>query len=734
MAVAKEAWGIDIGQCALKALKLRQVGERVEVVAFELINHPQILSQPEADSAGLIRAALEKLLSRHELAGAAVAVGVPGHQTFSRFTKLPPVEPKKVPDIVRFEARQQIPFDIDEVNWDYQTFTSPDSPDVEVGIFAMRRDLIRQHLAALTAAKIQPAIVQAAPLALYNFLRYDGLCGPGGTMLVDIGAENTDLIITDGRTVWSRNIPLGGNNFTEALVKSFKLSFPKAENLKRTAATSKYARQIFQAMRPVFADLVAEIQRSMGFYSSTHRDVAIEQMLGMGNAFRLPGLQKYLQQNLQLDVQRVASFNKLSVAGQVNAAQFGEQVLTLGVAYGLAVQALGLAQVNSNLLPTELARAVMWRKKRPWFAAAAACLLASAAVLWGRNVIDRTALARNAGNAEAVSIGSVQQAARLVKSGVDENLAPREYAAYWLAAAQAFQKEWSRISSVVPQKQQQIKAITSLVDSATLWPKILAVVHESLPRPQPVIANATGPQELRHNANRPGRGKRLPPRSERRQIFIESFQANYTPDVYAALQGQSGMLTRRQTFGPNSPNIGRERGLMQAGPTRTQPPRPGFVATMQLRTPHRNGAGFVNQTLVANLRQKGRQPGLGFYIDRVRITSGGQIGSGAGMQSRRRASGTMLGRGQRAARPTMQPSARRVIEEDSPKVLRSGRTSIASGVSTGPEQTGLIDPVTGESMAEDYRFTMEFAVVLGEPGAEPPTGAAQAGPARSLRP
>ena len=99
------------------------------------------------------------------------------------------------------------------------------------------------------------------PLAVYNAMYHDSRL-KGTTMIIDLGAENTDLIIADGETIWLRSIPIGGNNFTEALVKSFKLHFAKAEDLKRNAATSKYGRQIFQAMRPVFADLVAEIQRS----------------------------------------------------------------------------------------------------------------------------------------------------------------------------------------------------------------------------------------------------------------------------------------------------------------------------------------------------------------------------------------------------------------------------------------------------------------------------------------
>ena len=75
-----------------------------------------------------------------------MAVGVSGQASFARFIKLPPVEPKKILEIVRFEAIQQIPFPLDDVEWSYQLFEAPESPDVEVGIFAMRKDLVAKHL------------------------------------------------------------------------------------------------------------------------------------------------------------------------------------------------------------------------------------------------------------------------------------------------------------------------------------------------------------------------------------------------------------------------------------------------------------------------------------------------------------------------------------------------------------------------------------------------------------
>ena len=95
--------------------------------------------------------------------------------------------------------------------------------------------------------------VQMGPMALFNFLSFDKTeltQAENAVIIIDIGAENTDLIISNKGKLWQRSIKIGGNHFTAAVQKSFKLSFQKAENIKRTANTSKYARQIFQAMRP----------------------------------------------------------------------------------------------------------------------------------------------------------------------------------------------------------------------------------------------------------------------------------------------------------------------------------------------------------------------------------------------------------------------------------------------------------------------------------------------------
>src|SRR5437016_2912457 len=164
-----------------------------------------------------------------------------------------------------------------------------------------------------------------SPLALCNFVSYDllgkqvGQAAEGGgsdkkcVVALDIGTDNSNLVITDGdKIIWQRPIPLGGNHFTRALTKDLKLTFAKAEHLKRNAVKSPDLKKILAALKTVLNDFVGEVQRSLGYFTNTHRDAQIQYMVGLGNAFRLPGLQKFLQEKLQLEVRKLQSLERLS--------------------------------------------------------------------------------------------------------------------------------------------------------------------------------------------------------------------------------------------------------------------------------------------------------------------------------------------------------------------------------------------------------------------------------------
>jgi len=437
MAEPQAAWGIEIGQAGLKAIKLRyaDAAQQVVAVAFDYVPHPKLLNQPDAVPDELIRQALDTFLSRNPIGSDLVSISLPGQNALAKFIQLPPVEQSKVAEIVKYEARQQIPFPLEEVIWDFQALgggieESGYLLDGEVGLFAMKREQVQHHLQPFLDRKVEVELIQIAPLSLYNFLCYDRLgyrkstprdANDDYSVVVDMGSDATTLMVTNGKKIWIRNMPVGGNHFTRALTKEMKLTFAKAEHLKCNATKSPDPRAVFQALRPVFNDYVAEIQRSIGFFSSVNRSAKISRLIGVGNGFRLAGLQKFLQQNLQYEVERVDTFQALVGDNVLNAPLFQENLLTFCVPYGLALQCLKLTDIHTTLLPPEIAVERKIRRKKPWaVATAATVLLGMATSAAGFGSVFQSVSEKRFGDAESQAKTVASEASNLIKSYGDQ--------------------------------------------------------------------------------------------------------------------------------------------------------------------------------------------------------------------------------------------------------------------------------------------------------------------------
>lgn len=439
MAENQAVWGIEIGQAGLKAIRLRyaEAAGQVIAAAFDYVPHPKLLSQPDASPDELIRQALDTFLSRNKIGSDLVAIGLPGQTALAKFIQLPPVESGRVAEIIKYEARQQIPFALEDVNWDYQTLGGGQEEgglllDAEVGLFAMKKEQVAHHLRPFLDRKVEVELVQIAPLALFNFLCYDRFgIRPNGerpdiddyTVVIDMGADNSTLLVTNGKKIWIRNVPIGGNHFTRALTKEMKLTFAKAEHLKCNATKSPDPRAVFQALRPVFNDYVSEIQRSIGYFSSVNRTAKIGRLVGVGNGFKLAGLQKFLQQNLQYEVDRVDHFQGVVGDHVLTAPLFQDNLLTFVVPYGLALQALKVTDIHTTLLPREIAVARLIRRKKPWAVATAASLLVGMAVSTaGYGNVWHSVSTERFGNAEKQAADIASEASSLKsKYGAEES-------------------------------------------------------------------------------------------------------------------------------------------------------------------------------------------------------------------------------------------------------------------------------------------------------------------------
>lgn len=397
MPAKKAAWGIEIGANAVKAIRLERTGSEVVLTDFAVVPYAKVLSTPESDHDALVTAALTHFAQTHqEKLKDPIVISLPGHAAFARFAKLPPVEPKKIPDIVKFEAVQQIPFPIEEVEWDYQVFTSTDTPEVEVGIFAVTKERLQSRLALYADCGIRPEAITLSPLALFNAASYDLDLGVKHKpiVLLDIGTTASDLVVAEDGRCWIRTFPVGGSQFTDAIAAGYDLPYGKAERLKREGATSKHARQLMHAMKSVFEQLLEEITRSRGYYETLHRENPLDTMYAVGSTLKIPGLRKFIGQQLQVEVHRMDEFKRLRVEGK-EAADFAANAVNLGTAYGLALQGVGLSKISVNLTPVQAIRAKVWRSKAPWFMATAALVAVAGGVLLAKPILERRAIDRS---------------------------------------------------------------------------------------------------------------------------------------------------------------------------------------------------------------------------------------------------------------------------------------------------------------------------------------------------
>lgn len=563
-------WGIEVGAGAVKALKLERDGDSLRVADFVVIPHKKVLSTPDIDRDDAVRVALGALMSQYRdaMRGARIAVSLPGHSTFARFAKLPPVEPKGVANLVRFEAVQQIPFPIEEVEWDYQTFQSEDSPDVEVGIFACTKERIAERLAVYDEVGLVPDIISLSPVAVYNAIAYDLAFTPKtpGTVILDIGTTATDLIITDHGKVWIRTFPLGGHNFTQTLEETFKLNYGKAEKLKREAETSKYKRHIFQAMKPVLSELVQDIQRSISYFQETHPEANIQRLIGVGATFKLLGLRKILSQQLQMEVYRLEQFKRLNVDGSA-AADFEAATPTLATAYGMALQGLGLNFINANLMPVQVIRKAMWKRKTPWFLTAAGLGIAAGGISFLRPFLDNAALAR--AQADSSLQGPINQT---------------------LSLGQRLKGEWQTVSGA-DQPGMVVQNLLGLTESPRLHTQLLADVDA-------LLADA--------------KRFRSPGRTEAHEVLMQSLATEFLKPE-SPLPKQTASRPASDPFGGGfgGGSEGGGDGSPVAGP------RGAMKLTLVFDSNHPDRQAFANDTALAWLRQNAKRLGLTYSFEQI---------------------------------------------------------------------------------------------------------------------
>ena len=488
MAKNQGAWGLEMGVCSMKAVRLELQNGVPVATHFDFIDHAKILSQPEniQDQDKMIKEALLKFLSRNKVRGDLVCLSVSSQSGLARFVKLPPDEESKIAEIVRFEAKQQIPFPLNEVVWDFQKLGSGMiidglALDSEIGLFAMKRDFINKTLQNYRDVNIDLHAVQMAPLSLINFIAYDVMgknfkadgtpveetdddAPKKGVLGLDIGNDISNLVLTDGsKIIEQRSISIGGSRFTKEIAKEFKLTFAKAEHLKRTVAKAATKdgpdlKAVITAVKPVFQDLVGELQRSLTYFSNRHRNIEFEYMVTLGNGFKLHGLQRFLQEKLGVELRKPGKFERLKGDSVIKAPNFIDNLLTFAGAYGLALQGLRQVRMTTNLLPPEIVAERQLKMKRPWAVAAAAAVLLGLSTYSLKNHLQARAWT------DASVTKSIKDGERIISD------------------VGAGKKNFEQAKSLVAIEESNVKSLLSGQDERFNWIELFTYLNEAIPR------------------------------------------------------------------------------------------------------------------------------------------------------------------------------------------------------------------------------------------------------------
>jgi len=379
-----EVLGIDIGRRFIKAVVMRKGKGGIEILNASLVKIESFPQQNEQERIGKVMEALGKTLEIVGKKSRRVALACPGKDVFFRPVKLPPVAKGKLKQIVHYEAQQQIPFSLEEAIWDYHLLSHREKTEMRALILAVRKDIVQDIMAPVVPLKVDVELLDYTPFSIYNTLCFTGeISGNKSFVILDMGAQSTNIIIVEGGEIaMVRSLPLGGDNFTQAIARSFDIDFFDAEKLKQEVAfvptaereiSSEKERKLFVALQPLLDELLDEIRRSIGYYRSQLRGSNIAGLIFTGGGIQLKNIDSFIEQNLRIKATKVNPFTKLSGPSEI-LSRFSEPS-TFSVALGLGLRLLGEGKIKINLLPQSILQRAEFRKKEPVLIASFALVL-----------------------------------------------------------------------------------------------------------------------------------------------------------------------------------------------------------------------------------------------------------------------------------------------------------------------------------------------------------------------
>ncbi len=338
---SKTIVGLDIGSSSIKAVELKKSRGGIELshVGVEPLANDVVVDSMIMDSPA-VASAITKLFTESGIKSKSVATSVSGHSVIVKRINVATMTEDQLAENINTEAAQHIPFDIADVNIDYQILSEDLSgPQMDVLLVAVKKDKILNYTNVLSMAGKAPTIVDIDVFALQNCYEYNYEPSPASTVaLLNLGASVMNINILKGSTpLFTRDVSVGGHQYTDALQKELDLSFDDAESLKlgeKVGTVSEDAK--LPILQQVTEIIVLEIQKTFDFFRATAAGEHIERIYLAGGSSKVPGLMEALRQEFSLPVEVLNPFAKIDPAA--NSELIDRNAGQLAVAVGLALR------------------------------------------------------------------------------------------------------------------------------------------------------------------------------------------------------------------------------------------------------------------------------------------------------------------------------------------------------------------------------------------------------------
>ncbi|MDD3154966.1 MAG: pilus assembly protein PilM [Victivallaceae bacterium] len=399
---------IDVGGDTLKMAEFNINGAGVlllEKFGFASLENPE---DANADPMVLFREALLRLIREKHFVSKRVRLTISGAASFSRLSKLPPLggDGGKVEKIVEFEAKQTVPYPMDEVLWDYQLIrnsasktdedaqqsgadvvpTGDDDSEFEALFVAVKKEVVSAYTDILLDAGKEVVSVEIAPVALFNAARATQSRGSGCDILLNIGGKSTSLIITERNRIFVRTIPIAGDSITQQIAKEFAIGLSEADEMKRRHGfvalggayeepDSEVAATISKVARNVMTRLHGEVSRSINVWRSMHGGGKPQRVFISGGGSLMIYVSEFFNEKLHLPVDYLNVFSAISISPSVER----EELLAVAPMFpeliGMALHEVAPCPVDIELIPETIRLQKVIQKKVPFFYASMGTVL-----------------------------------------------------------------------------------------------------------------------------------------------------------------------------------------------------------------------------------------------------------------------------------------------------------------------------------------------------------------------